>query len=522
MYPNFVSETRALSVNKQQTMRRYEAALRGSFLGGSSDEEDELLYAAMAFAAGIVASPPRAPHEAPVTTALALTALQMVRTSVIGFRVADAEPWIRFIREAKVSADSCARCASHIGDVWLRLAGIGNSLEGAFNTLEEVEAAARGEGFAEMVVEAAALQALVLMRSSLADATRIARRASRMSRTEAMPQLEYLSNLVLTAIRRQTGQPHLAARIGAALHRVAPPAWRSWLGWELFLAGTPVSASPDDAWTAPLLAWMRAMAEPDFGAVESPVAALRRQVEPYSAFAWQLETLIEASCVEVATENSWLSGATDAIPGVLCGVARLRENSPSNEVALAYVHAGRTARRVLPLGHRRALQPDVVMLEQGHRKQARMASLVSTLALAGPAGLPDAACFERLYGFPYEADVHHGVFNVLLHRTRKYAESVGVIERRDGLLSLRLSRPVLVPDPRCTPPAHDRVLQAIAQQTEPVSAKHASSSAGVSLRMAQMALKELVEDGVCVVAKSGRESRYHVEDTTFSEPTLHN
>lgn len=511
-----------MSVNKQQTMRRYEAALRGSFLGGSSDEEDELLYAAMAFAAGIVASPPRAPHEAPVTTALALTALQMVRTSVIGFRVADAEPWIRFIREAKVSADSRARCASHIGDVWLRLAGIGNSLEGAFNTLEEVEAAARGEGFAEMVVEAAALQALVLMRSSLADATRIARRASRMSRTEAMPQLEYLSNLVLTAIRRQTGQPHLAARIGAALHRVAPPAWRSWLGWELFLAGTPVSASPDDAWTAQLLAWMRAMAEPDFGAVESPVAALRRQVEPYSAFAWQLETLIEASCVEVATENSWLSGATDAIPGVLCGVARLRENSPSNEVALAYVHAGRTARRVLPLGHRRALQPDVVMLEQGHRKQARMASLVSTLALAGPAGLPDAACFERLYGFPYEADVHHGVFNVLLHRTRKYAESVGVIERRDGLLSLRLSRPVLVPDPRCTPPAHDRVLQAIAQQAEPVSAKHASSSAGVSLRMAQMALKELVEDGVCVVAKSGRESRYHVEDTTFSEPTLHN
>ncbi|MEO0811283.1 MAG: hypothetical protein AAFY60_00375, partial [Myxococcota bacterium] len=203
-------------------------------------------------------------------------------------------------------------------------------------------------------------------------------------------------------------------------------------------------------------------------------------------------------------------------------LARIRGNAPTDESALAYVYATTEgfAKRVLPLGHGQFdVQP--YALPQGRRKQARTASLLSTLALARGEPCPIEWTFRRVYGFDYEAEIHHSVFNVLIHRARKFAEPVGRIERNDSGLWLELERPALIPDPRCYALEHDRVLQVIAAHAAPLSAKDASSAAGVSLRVAQMALKDLVEDGFCRLEKTGRESRYSVEDTTFREPTRH-
>src|SRR4029453_533046 len=91
---------------------------------------------------------------------------------------------------------------------------------------------------APLVIEAASLRALALSGSgNLEEATRISRRASRMARTESIPQQEYFANLVLARLRRLNGQTHLATRILQSLLRMASPLWRPWLGWELVMAG---------------------------------------------------------------------------------------------------------------------------------------------------------------------------------------------------------------------------------------------------------------------------------------------
>jgi hypothetical protein len=87
------------------------------------------------------------------------------------------------------------------------------------------------------LLDATALLALSVAPRDLGEATRIARRGSRMARTEGLPQSEYLANVVLARMRRLEGRPHHATRILGALARVASPEWRPWIAWELLLAG---------------------------------------------------------------------------------------------------------------------------------------------------------------------------------------------------------------------------------------------------------------------------------------------
>ncbi|MCA9603010.1 MAG: hypothetical protein KC417_13345, partial [Myxococcales bacterium] len=82
-----------------------------------------------------------------------------------------------------------------------------------------------------------------LVAGNLTAARAIARRASRMSRTEALPQYEYLANTILASVRRRTGNPHLATRILMALAKLAPATWQPWLAWELAWSGNVQAAT---------------------------------------------------------------------------------------------------------------------------------------------------------------------------------------------------------------------------------------------------------------------------------------
>ena len=143
--------------------------------------------------------------------------------------------------------------------------------------------------------------------------------------------------------------------------------------------------------------------------------------------------------------------------------------------------------------------------------------LTSLLALE-PEGVDETRCFERVYGFPFEVELHKGVFDVLVHRTREYLGDAGRIVREDGRIQLVLLRSILVADPRCTKPFPDSLLRVVAQQRG-ATAKDIAAAAGVSLRAAQAALRDLTEAGACEAQKRGRAVHYVVEDTTFSEPT---
>lgn len=51
------------------------------------------------------------------------------------------------------------------------------------------------------------------------------------------------------------------------------------------------------------------------------------------------------------------------------------------------------------------------------------------------------------------------------------------------------------------------------------SAKEAAEALGTPVRTSQDALRRMVDDGACRAEKRGRKLVYHVEDTTFLEPT---
>ena len=101
---------------------------------------------------------------------------------------------------------------------------------------------------------------------------------------------------------------------------------------------------------------------------------------------------------------------------------------------------------------------------------------------------------------------------------RAHIEGLGEIVRDAGRLRMRVARAVAVPDPRCVQPTSEQVLRCIAREGK-MAARDISDALGISVRSAQSALEELVQNGSCQRLKVGRAVEYAVEDTTFQEPT---
>jgi DNA-binding transcriptional ArsR family regulator len=78
--------------------------------------------------------------------------------------------------------------------------------------------------------------------------------------------------------------------------------------------------------------------------------------------------------------------------------------------------------------------------------------------------------------------------------------------------------PLVAYDPRCSPPPEHSLLQLLAQAGH-LTAKQAAEILGMPVRTAQHTLRKLAEDGACRAERDGRRMEYHLEDTTFMEPT---
>lgn len=403
----------------------------------------------------------------------------------------------------------------------------------------EVEHEAARARDAALVIEAASIRALATAASGdLAEATTLARRASRMARTEAIPEQEWIAHLVLARVRRLTGHPHLATRILTALARVAGPDFQPWLRWELAMAGAVETAVEQES-TRPShardlsnaaelgAAWLvelcQAADAADAHRFDQAAAALEQAVR-WPMLAEEVAAALDACDVRRAPRDAavraWCAGATHDGPPLLHGLLTRAGSAPEDETAIAYVlvHPTYGCRRVPRMGYALFDRRGITILEQGRRKQGRVETVVSALALAPGMELDEPACFADVYGFAFEPEVHRGVFGVLLHRAREYLGGAGSIEAGGGRIRMTLATPILVPDPRCTKPMQDRLLRTVAQHGK-ASAKDVAKALGLSLRVAQTALAELSADGACVAHREGREVRYEVEDTTFSEPT---
>jgi hypothetical protein len=172
---------------------------------------------------------------------------------------------------------------------------------------------------------------------------------------------------------------------------------------------------------------------------------------------------------------------------------------------------------VLPVGT--AFLGDARAIAGAGVRPGRTEKTVAVLLHAAEAGLENAVLFRAVYGFGFHPVLHRSVFDVLLHRVRTLLGDSADLLHRDEHVTLSLRAPVYVPDPRCERPVDDRLLRTLATSRSG-TARETAEMLDLPLRTVQTALKQLVEEGVCVTEKRGRRVEYRVEDTTFSEPTL--
>jgi hypothetical protein len=482
---------------------------------------------------GLVDAEPHARELA----ALALTHLE--RQALVSFDAARLDSLVA-LHERLLSGLSAGESAGlwlEAGRGWRALArGKVEGLEERAQTLEKHALASR---IAPLVIDASVQQALAAtLAGDVENATAVARRASRMARTEALPEQEFLANLTLARARRLSRHAHLAIRILTTLERVIVPHFDGWLAWELLMAGdVEVSAGllarspakgPALRAARSLLAIEQAALAGERGAFEAALHALVDHTRGVTFVEREVGLLVaaldyRAPLADSSPELVRFCNGQDVLPPPelhgLCLRAE-RRNAAADEIAEAYVlcRPDVPPRRVLGLGAKVVDLPGTARLALTRRHQARVEIMAAVLAAAGAEGIGYVEGFEQAYEITYEQELHRGAFEVLLHRVRAHLEGVAELERNDRVLRIVPRTPLLVPDPRCTRHVHDRLLRVLARQGR-ATAVGAAQEVGLSLRAVQGALKALIEEGVCVSEKDGRQVVYFVEDTTFSEPT---
>ncbi len=381
-------------------------------------------------------------------------------------------------------------------------------------------------------VESVALQAMAALGAGdVESALSAARRASRMARTEAVPEAECIANLVLGRVRRHAGKPHLASRILTALGHLAPPVWHPLIAWELLLAGgleagaalaRMPSPVPTPAQNAALALTDALEAARDGRRVDFDAAAARLlgHVATWPSLAQEASILLAAvdlTRVPPPALVAWTQALSTVLPLGLHGAT---PTAPEQAIAFVVVYPGAAGRRILNGGLALAA-PGATSPEQlsgSPREHYRTDTALAVLAAAGVGGLLRDDLFHAIYGLAYSPALHEGAFRVLVHRMRKRVEGLAEVLREGDRLSLRVDSPLIVPDPRCARPTEDVVLRLLAARGA-FGSDEIASELRLSVRATQSALKQLVEDGALQVERQGRQIQYRVVDTTFCEPT---
>lgn len=401
---------------------------------------------------------------------------------------------------------------------------------------ELLRAAATEAGDAATVIGLGVLQAWTAeLEADHVGALAAARRASRMARTEAMPQQEYLANVMLARCRRLVGHPHLAARILRSLAGIASAQWRPWLAWELLMAGAAEearallgeAAQPAHAAaraTGVVLELLAAGEQGDLAGFDSAARTLRQATARSRRLGLDADALLGAldARAPLGPERGWLHrwavGDEPGPPRGLHGLAAAIAGPAQMKGALVFVAAGSGGRRRVLTPGTRLLTGHYHPMTQSQRRQGRMDTMVAALALAGPAGLETEELFRRVYGFVYDDEIHRGALRKLLVRVDEWLGERAEVHQERSRSHLELRSPILVADPRCAPPVDVRVLGMLAMQGS-TSAREAARRLEIPLRTAQAALQSLLADGACLRVREGNVVAYHIEDTTFSEPT---
>ena len=437
------------------------------------------------------------------------------------------------LRKAIGGTDRGARRAS----AWARI--LRGDVEGIGDEGRALHAAGSQAQDASMVIDAQLLRAMAALTvDDLEEATSLARRASRMARTEGLRAERFLASILLARVRRRAGRPHLATRILSALTPIAPAPWQGWLVWERVLAGSRtflesetdplVGATNVPAAQAArgLIGWLRAARAGDPEAFDALCDETAARATGFADMARETAALSAAldPRVEMAALPPrlvpWARGDEEDTPAGLHGIVGPPDGPADSTIASVVSGPSRVPRRVLRvavplLG---ADGQDPMRLERTRLRRGRVDTAVAALALAGAEGLQDPKLFERAYEFEFVSSLHAGILDVLVHRMRARLEGAATVHRGGGRLRLEPHGVLVLPDPRCVEHVEDRLLRVIARHGG-VTTRQAAQELDVSVRTAQLALRRLLESGDCVLNRDGRRVEYLVEDTTFTEPT---
>jgi hypothetical protein len=432
---------------------------------------------------------------------------------------------------------------------WLAL--MQGEARGLHSPVGEALAMASGTPDRYQVIELTALRAMVaLSGDSLGEAVTLARRASFMARTEALPRAELLANLVLARVRRHSGKPYLATRILDALARSTTESAQGWLDWERVLAGgaradgilsggTTLGSRAAQAARQVLLA-AQGGRRTEFDAEARELMRLTAGFRDIHDEAEALVALLDPDGAPPQSMIDFKRGHDAKMRYGLFGAGVFSADEEPTLAVFAVARPGAPGARILRdglglFGRCRMLSPEdrhrsaatgaretskrVTPASWGPRRtHGRTDAGLAVLTLAGPAQVAEDDFWRRVYGFAYSHAAHRGVLDVLLHRMRARLDDAGTIVRAGGSLSLDLNDAIAVADPLCSPPAAARILSALARQPL-ATADSIAGRLGITVRAAQMALHDLVSDGACVVRRSGRQVQYQLEDSAFSEPT---
>ena len=381
---------------------------------------------------------------------------------------------------------------------------------------------ARAARAATSSIQATAL--LALSEPGSLEAVRAARRGARMSRTEGLLLEEYFANLTLARNRRWSGRSHLAARILSSLSLVVPSYWAGWVAWELAMVGqirrasrilrmAPESTRAHSAATALL----RLLGTPDDTAARDAVARVAGEwaIVRDDALAVLAAVTDGVTNTGVAEIDHWVAGDTDTTPRALHGLVTTDASGRGSNVVV-HVSPGVRARRLLRPG-----VEGTSLLRERPDAYPRAQCVIAVLALAGEDGLPAEELYSRVFGGAYNPALNDGLLRTTVYRARKHLDGDGSIERVGGRIVLDVARPFYVPNPRCASGTVERMLRALAAHARPMSARELADVLEVSVRVVQEILRTLLDEEAIQTQRAGRSVYYFLEDTTFSEPSLH-
>lgn len=385
--------------------------------------------------------------------------------------------------------------------------------EAVSDAAQRFEKAARASGSSTETVESALAGAMsMLEEGDIEGAVRGARRATRMARSEADPELEFLALVVMARVRRWSGRPMLARIILRSLVDRAPSSFRRWMTWEWILCGAS-TALFTDAGTAPHAVRLHSVpAEPADPEWFAGWEMEWREHQPHRRDLRALRSLWEPLA---NLDEPFALGHTHDVPRGLFGPAGI-------DGALVLVRPDAAARRFA-----RRVWPSAVLGRRGgdavydlrEIDRPRNATLLTRLAFAGAQGIGTASLFEQVYGFPFVAGRHSNSLRVLLHRARKLVEPCASIERSQDQLVLRCRQAFVLPDPSTAVHEDSNLVEVLAAAGAGRSSTDIAEHLGVPRRTIQDSLRRLVDSGVCRTSRSGKRTLYFLEDSMLHTKT---